>query len=307
MINCKICQKESKSNLVSHIVRIHKITIAEYKEQFPESVVLIIGDAQKDKIRKSVIRVNTPEHRAKLSKIQKNTSLLRVPYWIAKGYSEEDAKLEISKIQKYRNSKKIYDPKEHVTNLKYWIAKGYSEEDAREEVRKLQAVRSAKSSKFSGKTHTKKSKEQISNSLRQHIEEVGTSAWHSHFGQMTGPSFRSTGEIEIFEFIASLGVNPAANISILGYNVDILVDKQIIEYFGDYWHASDVMYIDESVIHPTINISIGDIRKRDARKIKKLEDAGYLVQIIWEHDWLANKEIIKQQLRDIFNAKNSNN
>jgi hypothetical protein len=58
--------------------------------------------------------------------IDKTKSVFNIEYWLNKGYSEEEAKIQI----KSRRS----------TNILYWLNKGYSEEEAKEKLSKRQSV-----------------------------------------------------------------------------------------------------------------------------------------------------------------------
>ena len=75
--------------------------------------------------------------------------------------------------------------------------------------------------------------------------------------------------------------------------------KIAIEYYGDYWHCSEEMFEDETVIHPFIKKSVKEIREHDKRKLEVLNNKGWKVIVIWEHDYKENKEeTIKKVLNE---------
>ena len=76
--------------------------------------------------------------------------------------------------------------------------------------------------------------------------------------------------------------------------------KIAIEYYGDYWHCSEEMFEDDTVIHPFIKKSVKEIREHDKRKLKVLNNKGWKVIVIWENDYKDNKnKIIGEILNEI--------
>ena len=64
----------------------------------------------------------------------------------------------------------------------------------------------------------------------------------------------------------------------------------IIEFNGDKFHANPKKYLMEDHPIPFLNFSSSEIWIRDEEKIKKLTDKGYEVLIIWESEYLENKQ-----------------
>ena len=65
--------------------------------------------------------------------------------------------------------------------------------------------------------------------------------------------------------------------------------KKCIEFNGDYWHCNPNKY-DESFIHPVSKIKALDVWKKDELKIKWMEDRGFKVMTVWEHDYKKNPQ-----------------
>jgi hypothetical protein len=86
--------------------------------------------------------------------------------------------------------------------------------------------------------------------------------------------------IEIFDYIKSLGFNPKLEHCVNGRKYDIFVPEKnfLIEYNGKYWH------------------SIPGSTKRDAYKIKLAIDNGYKITIINEEDWYDYQSYTKERL-----------
>lgn len=72
----------------------------------------------------------------------------------------------------------------------------------------------------------------------------------------------------------------------LHYKYDFVdfTTKKCIEFNGDYWHCNPNKY-DESFIHLVSKIKALDVWKKDELKIKWMEDRGFKVMTVWEHDY----------------------
>jgi len=72
----------------------------------------------------------------------------------------------------------------------------------------------------------------------------------------------------------------------------------VVEFYGDYWHRNPKIYKDK--------IS-NDIRNKDHERIKKIKELGNSVIIVWESDYLYNKqEIILETFNNIEKIINKN-
>jgi G:T-mismatch repair DNA endonuclease (very short patch repair protein) len=80
------------------------------------------------------------------------------------------------------------------------------------------------------------------------------------------------------------------------YLPDIIIDDHyIIEYFGDYWHANPANFNSNYVVKN--NKTAEEIWDHDAKRIKTLEDNGYEVLVIWQHEFLSDKKIILSKIQ----------
>lgn len=88
------------------------------------------------------------------------------------------------------------------------------------------------------------------------------------------------------------------------YCLDFCVEryKIVIEFNGDIWHANPAKYkIDDKPNFQTPNKTAGDIWNHDKKKIDCLETMGYHVLIVWESDYVSNKDQILNQCCDFIN------
>lgn len=100
----------------------------------------------------------------------------------------------------------------------------------------------------------------------------------------------STGELEIQEFLSSIGVKFNASDRSLGFEVDILIPTHSIavEYNGLYWHSEKFRN-----------------KNSHAEKWRKCEEKGIQLITVWEDDWLYRKPLVKSLLSHKLGKDNS--
>lgn len=115
---------------------------------------------------------------------------------------------------------------------------------------------------------------------------------------------RSKTEIEFFndlEKVIDCKEKETIRIGNKWYLPDVLIQKDgiIIEYFGDFWHANPEIYKSSDIVHH--NFVAKEIWNHDEKRIKDLENVGYKVIIIWESEYLKNKQQILDSLDNLIN------
>ena len=117
----------------------------------------------------------------------------RESFWRIRGYSPEECKNIISKIQKNNSKKKTLIPKEildktNPKNVKYWTHRGFSEEEAKDKISKSQSTFSLekciqKYGKVEGKKRWDLRQEKWQKSLQQnpHIDQINAKKDSSSF------------------------------------------------------------------------------------------------------------------------------
>jgi len=83
--------------------------------------------------------------------------------------------------------------------------------------------------------------------------------------------------------------NKQVKVSDKVYNVDILFDNKIIEYYGDYYHCNPKIY-KKHYYHKKLKCTAEEKWKKDLEKKKILEQNGYKLLIVWENDYNKNKD-----------------
>jgi len=274
------------------------MSIDEYKKRYNVDTVHTISKEQRDRISSTLKDKykNDTDYVEMMN--ERRSSIWTTEYWIAKGYTEQDAINKVSELQSNNSRKRDYTESASTLSIQHWINKGYSEMQAKSKISAIQSKLSEHSSKFEGKRHSLEARRKISSAMSNYIYKVGKSKWVSHFDNYDGLEFRSTDEIEIYEYIRrNISDDATANEFIGDYNVDILLNDKIIEYFGDYWHCHESLFEDAD-IHPHIQKKALDVRKYDETKINYLLDNGYRVMVFWEHDYRQNKEMVFSKIKE---------
>lgn len=115
---------------------------------------------------------------------------------------------------------------------------------------------------------------------------------------------RSKTEIKFFNDLENIITCKEKQVIKIGnkwYMPDIFIKKDgiIIEYFGDFWHANPNIYKSDDIVHHKYTAQ--DIWDYDNKRQKELEDYGYKVWIVWESEYLKNKELILNNFSNLLN------
>lgn len=104
----------------------------------------------------------------------------------------------------------------------------------------------------------------------------------------------SKAEIEICNV---LGLHESSQLCIdpnKGYVYDIVINKKIIEYNGDYWHMNPSKY-DSQDFNKRTNLTAKETWEKDKAKIDFAKSLGYEILTIWEYDYKQDKEAVIQK------------
>lgn len=84
--------------------------------------------------------------------------------------------------------------------------------------------------------------------------------------------------------------------------VDCLYEGKIIEFYGDYWHCNPKIW-KEDTYNKTLHKTAKEKWEYDKQRIKKIEDLGYTVKIVWESDFIDNEEKVIQECKEFLGVK----
>lgn len=225
-------------------------------------------------------------------------------YWIAKGMTHEEAiaKVNERKNRAYTNSnsaqKKLGNTRPN--QLAYWLAKGCSEEEA-----KLQL-----------------SKRQTTFSLDVCIEKYGFVAGYQRWldrqtkwmdtlnaksddekCRITKLKIKSSkGSVSkqenlLYSLIDMLGLEQ--QVAVDNYVYDMAIGNKIIEYNGDFWHCNPKLFKEDKQI---FDKTAKQIWEYDAKKNGHAESKGYSVLVVWETEFLKDRNDTIDRCRKFLNG-----
>jgi len=70
-----------------------------------------------------------------------------------------------------------------------------------------------------------------------------------------------------------------------GFKLDAKVDKKIFEFLGDYFHGNPILFKPEEY-NKKCHTTHGELFRKTKIKLYKLQNLGFIVYYMWEHDWL---------------------
>lgn len=93
------------------------------------------------------------------------------------------------------------------------------------------------------------------------------------------------------------------NVGVNTYIPDFILSEKniIIECNGDYWHATPRLYTENQMLRK--GVLVGDVWKKDKKKIDFYSLAGYTCLTYWEYDIINNLNEIKQKIYNEYNKK----
>lgn len=81
---------------------------------------------------------------------------------------------------------------------------------------------------------------------------------------------------------------------------DFLINGKIIEFFGDFWHGNPKIYKKDYLI-PNTEYMASEKRKHDLLRIEILKSKGFDVKVVWESDYINDKEKIIEECLEFLN------
>jgi len=293
ILKCQICGKQSLGSLISHITRKHKISMCDYRLQFPNCKVQQMSQkAIENNSLAQKIRLLNVENRKKFLEWRSFPS--EIKHWTKKGFSEIEAREKVIEFQR-EQSIKGNNEKTHIKrSLKY---SGDKNPMSLTSISNREGVTRGEASKLTpcfGRTGDKHPM-----FGKKHTDEaIAKIASAPH---LSNPDYRSKPECEL-EIECRLIGELKNNMSIKRWNVDILFTRKllIVEFFGDWWHMNPKKY-SAQMVHKVMNKTADQIWSRDARKLCELREQGYEVVVIWETEWRNSKDECIERIKNAYN------
>jgi G:T-mismatch repair DNA endonuclease (very short patch repair protein) len=283
-VQCLICGG-AWGSLSSHLSRTHGTTADEYRARFNVGSEAIFSKKNLERMSERMSGSNNiaAGHGGRLSPFSKNNKKLD-----GKTESEKEAFVRES-VDKWI---KTVPKEDRPMNVEYWVKRGMTEEEAKAEVSRRQTTFSLEKciERYGEEAGLKRWQERqdgwmktINSKSFEELEKINQSKiWKS--GSMSKVSK------DLFEHLN--GGEMMVQLSNKRTMIDFSVDKKIIEFYGDYWHANPEKYPDDSTIFKRRKgyLTAAEIRHQDKNRIIELTSMGYDVLIVWENEYRKNKK-----------------
>ena len=216
-----------------------------------------------------------------------------------KDMTEEQKKAEIVKTTKsYRDDKLP-------TQLKYWLNKGYSEEEAKGKVRERQKTFTLE--KCIAKYGEERGKQIYEDRQIRWQQTLKSKPIEEQIRINRNKVYRqgSVSKVEQEFLSAILSDSSYHNVYVKGCGIgDLVYGNKLIEFYGDYWHCNPSMNrFKPSYYHPYLHCTAQEKWNLDHERIQKFKDAGFETKIVWEQDYLKNKEQIILECKEFLNVE----
>jgi very-short-patch-repair endonuclease len=301
LITCKVCGFKSQRIYGRHL-KSHGLTSEDYKRMFPGEPLYCENDLKntsknsgkhmkEEKYKKmfsgKIKRDKNPNHKSKTTLEQRQKCSPFSEKFV--NYNDENKRKEFIK--------KVCDKKSYTTRLDYWLNKGMSEEEAKEKLSNRQKTFTLekciqKYGKEEGRNiyDDRQERWQISllenGNLKCGFSKISQDLFYSilnfyenenktkiYFATKNQEYFISKGKGEFYQ-----------------YDFVDLLNKKIIEYNGDEYHANPEMFEADEYPHPfRKNITAAEIWEKDRRKLEVAKEEGFEVITIWDSEYRKNK------------------
>jgi uncharacterized C2H2 Zn-finger protein len=235
-ISCGICGLLSH-DLTSHVLRVHKLDIKQYKNQYGE----IRSERYLKNQSNNIKGIKNPayNHNGKFSPLSENFI-----------YYDEEYKTQIIEKISYSNK----NNGNNNTTILYWIKRGYTEEQAMEEIRKRQSTFTLekcieKYGEVEGKNVWLERQEKWIDSCKQTrkngFSKISQELFWKIYDEINNKQFIYFAELDQNKNKDETGCNNEYKLRlkdkiILPDFLDIQ-SKKIIEFDGTYWHGKHII------------------------------------------------------------------
>lgn len=216
---------------------------------------------------------------------RKSKSPRCIEFWLAKGFSEEEAIIK-------RNDwyKKLYENMSFNTRVDFYLsAAGGDYEKAKQMLAKRQHTN--KPDKYIERYGLELGLEKYTEKLKRWANKLKES--YTHGSSKIELSF-------INDIMDTLSLAPEKcqfrgcykTIRPCGFLPDFIYNNEfVIEFYGDYWHANPKLYTDDNYVTKHGKY-VKEVHDKDALRNNLLHEHGYKVLVVWEHDYRTNRELV---------------
>lgn len=232
-----------------------------------------------------------------------------IQFWINKGFSEDESKVQVNLHQKNASSYIDYDKRLLPSNIEYWINKGYDINDSKNLVKQSQTTFTLEKciEKYGEVEGIQKYTDRQIKWQKTLNKNGNLKVGYSKTSQDLFYKLLESFDIDDRKYIYFATHNGEYKINknkedggIWLYDYVDLKNKKIIEFNGDMYHANPKKYLSEDHPHPfRKDLTSKVIWEKDNKKLKSATDQGFELLIIWdsEYRWGNKQEVINKCIK----------
>lgn len=230
------------------------------------------------------------------NKFMREKSYFCIEYWLKRGYTEQEAKQNISKIQSANSNKisKLGRRQASVRCIEYWLKRGYTEQEAKQLIKKCQTT-------FSKEICIQKYGEieglKIFNARQKNWQYKLHKTNHMHCGYskisqelFNELSKHTNNEIYYGSLNREYTIYNKENKHVYSFDYTDLTNKKIIEFQGDIYHVNPNLFFENDKPSPWNDLTSKEIWEKDNYKKQIAINNDFEVLYIWESDFRKNKQ-----------------
>lgn len=325
MVKCEICKKKFKVITVKHLKKHNINSMKEYRKMFPNArLVYDDRDCNVNTINFWVRKYGKVEGEKKYEEYKK-----KMAYSNTFEYKQEKHGWTLEEFNEYNRSRSI--------TLKNMVKKYGKEEGEKKfnEYREKQKEAGCSLKYFISKHGEKKGKliyEELNkkkaltlkNFIKKYGKKLGRKKYFDYINNSDHNLFTSKNERvfcktiinklneeninygKVYEYSTKqFGQWCTENDNFCFYDLVFTDLKICIEYNGDYWHCNPKKY-NESFKHPHVGKTAKEIWEYDDNKKNTLKNMGFKYIIIWDEEFIENKEKIIYEIVECIKEKSMN-
>jgi hypothetical protein len=288
---------EFAKNKISNIQKSRIKKSVKTRKENPNYIPLVSPFTKEYWIKKGIS--NNEEILLKINSQRKNNIL----YWLNKGFEKDESIKKVSEYQSKISKGVRRGPDCLPTQLDYWIKKGYNKEEAKIKLSERQKTFTLE--KCVEKYGLEKGTEIYNKRQKDWIKKL----FNEDTCLATGRSMLCDEFID--ELILLISDSGITNNFLYGKNekfiydhyakkanrYDLTYNKKIIEFNGDFWHANPSIF-ESNEIHKIKKIKCSEIWNQDARKLNLAKNYGYDILVIWDSNYINDKEGTLKKCKD---------
>lgn len=282
-LTCPICKKKVREFTIGHAKMHGYNTVREFLSD--HGFKYAVCENKRERVKGK----NNPgyNHGGKLSPWSKNN-----PKNTSKKLKENYEKAEKSRKGKRSNE------------IGYWTSRGYTEDQAKEEISKRQKTKSLeKQIELYGEEKGEERYHKFLKQLEEGRKDSAVNQYSKVSKELFDGIAKIFPELRYGDNEFSIKCQKYNNHPSATYHLDAFLEsnRRAVEFYGDYWHLNPSKYNGKDVNPYNKELLVEDKWKHDKMRLERIKNQNVEVLVIWESDYYNDKEKVIKDIIDWLN------